>query len=192
MSKIPDLSVVIVSHNHASCLSPCVTSLEQANHRAALEVFMVDNVSTDGSAKLVRDDFPWVTLLENQQRHGFATTNTHAVRQSQGRYALILNPDTEVSSGALDSLIAFADADPVWISATRNLSSPMGVSNPPIAAFLLSPPPSPIARPLRKFLWNSSLTARHLSNRRRGVCRVCRDNPPCSALICAICGFILA
>ena len=71
---VPDISIVIVSHNHARYLPDCVRSLAPNLHAPQLEVFVVDNCSADGSARLVRESFPWVKLIENKQRLGFAGT----------------------------------------------------------------------------------------------------------------------
>jgi GT2 family glycosyltransferase len=60
---VPDISIVIVSHNHARYLSKCLHSLSPILHVLHLEIFVVDNCSTDGSADLVRNDFPWVNFI---------------------------------------------------------------------------------------------------------------------------------
>lgn len=162
MADTPDISVVIVSHNHAAYLRACLSSLDAAHHRASLEVFLVDNASADETLRLAREEYQWVTVLENQTRRGFAANNNLALRRSRGRYALILNPDTEVLPGALDALLAFAEANPRAGICGPQLVFPDGSVQPSCRRFPSLA--SVIARrtPLRKWLWHSPLNERHL------------------------------
>ena len=73
---------------------------------------MVDNASTDNSPRMVREKFPQVQLVENHKNVGFARANNPAIQQSSGNYILLLNPDTLVRSGALQTLIDFLDKTP--------------------------------------------------------------------------------
>ncbi|HHN93529.1 MAG TPA: glycosyltransferase family 2 protein, partial [Anaerolineae bacterium] len=73
---------------------------------------VVDNGSTDGSVEMVRSAFPAVHLIVNRDNRGFPAANNQGLAVAQGRYALILNPDTEIVGDALATLVAFADAHP--------------------------------------------------------------------------------
>ncbi len=117
----PDLSIIIVSWNTRDLLSQCLTSIALDLERipptprllsSSPEVFVVDNASTDGSAQMVREEFPWVRLIENAENAGFARANNQAIRESMGRYVVLLNPDTEVHPGALEAMLAFMDEHP--------------------------------------------------------------------------------
>lgn len=66
------------------------------------EVFVVDNGSHDGSAQLVREQFPWVKLITNDWDAGFAGPNNQALRHATGEVCVLLNPDMLVEPGALD------------------------------------------------------------------------------------------
>jgi len=81
------------------------------NHRT-LEIIVVDNASTDGSAAMVRDEFPNVRLVACDRNLGYPGGNNVGLRMAQGRYLMILNPDTEVRPGALAAMVAYADAHP--------------------------------------------------------------------------------
>jgi GT2 family glycosyltransferase len=72
----------------------------------------VDNGSTDGSTSLVRDGFPSVTIVANNENRGFAAANNQGIVISGGRYVMLLNPDTEVLDGALETMVAYADQHP--------------------------------------------------------------------------------
>ncbi len=108
----PDLSVVIVSWNTCDLLAACLHSVLQEAEAAqlAVEIFVVDNASTDQSVTMVREQFPAVALLENDSNPGFATANNQALARSSGRYCLLLNPDTYVLPDGLGALVRFMDA----------------------------------------------------------------------------------
>jgi hypothetical protein len=77
-----------------------------------IEVFVVDNASTDGSVEMTEARFPWVRLIENSENAGFARANNQAIGECQGRHVLLLNSDTVVHETALHALVAFMDAHP--------------------------------------------------------------------------------
>ena len=106
------LSVVIVSYNVRSYLEQCLQSVQRALEGIEGEVFVVDNHSTDDSVEVVRRDYAWVKLMENQENQGFARANNLAIRQAQGEYVLLLNPDTIVEEGTLRNVLAFMEAHP--------------------------------------------------------------------------------
>lgn len=106
------LSVVIVSYNVRSYLDQCLQSVQKALEGIEGEVFVVDNHSDDDSVVTVREEYPWVTLIENQENLGFAKANNQAIRQSQAEYVLLLNPDTVVAEDTLHGVLAFMDEHP--------------------------------------------------------------------------------
>ena len=91
-----DLSVVIVSYNVRAFLEQCLVSVERASKGLNVEVWVVDNKSVDGSVDMVKRRFPWVKLIANEDNVGFSVANNQAIRKSQGRHVLLLNPDTVV------------------------------------------------------------------------------------------------
>lgn len=109
MSQI-ELSIVIVSYNVRELLTRCLEAVSGSNLQ--LETFVVDNASSDDSAKMVREKFPHVQLIENAENRGFAAANNQAFPMTRGRYVLMLNPDTQVKSDALATLVRFMDAHP--------------------------------------------------------------------------------
>lgn len=119
-----DLSIIIVNWNTRQYLVQCLQSLLQTASATdplahtltfglyLAEVFVVDNASQDGSVELIRDQFPWVRLIENDRNVGFAPANNQALRLYTGRYALLLNSDTEVKTDALQLLMDFMEQQP--------------------------------------------------------------------------------
>jgi hypothetical protein len=107
-----DLSVIIVSMNCRGELAECLASVDRARGSLAVEVFVVDNASRDGSAAMVAERFPQVRLAANERNRGFAAANNQALALAGGRNVLFLNPDTVVRPGALETLVRTLDGDP--------------------------------------------------------------------------------
>ncbi len=103
----PDVSVVIVNWNVADLLADCLDSLVRGSDGLVLEVWVVDNASSDNSVEMLRNRYPWVHLIANQENRGFGRANNQAIRQARGRFVLLLNPDTIVLEGAIERLYRF-------------------------------------------------------------------------------------
>lgn len=112
----PSVSIVVVSYNTLEMTLACLRSIA-AQTRLPHEIIVVDNASTDGSPEAIARHFPHVRLLAERENHGFARANNLATTAARGRYLLLLNPDTVVLNGAIDKLVAFAEARPeamIW------------------------------------------------------------------------------
>lgn len=101
-----DLAIIIVSHNTRADLDRCLRSLAANPPSASHEVVVVDNASSDGSRKLVRDTWPQVRLIASEQNVGFARANNLGIRATRSELVLLLNSDTVVPPGAIDRLVA--------------------------------------------------------------------------------------
>ncbi len=96
------MSVVIVSWNVRELLRANLTRLFSLATPLEFEVFVVDNGSHDGTARMVREEFPRVKLITNDWDAGFAGPNNQALRLAKGEVAVLLNPDMLVEPGALE------------------------------------------------------------------------------------------
>jgi GT2 family glycosyltransferase len=127
MSSLPpslDISVVIVGWNAKHYLELCLESLAKAPPRRSMEVLVVDNASTDGSAEMIEAKFPWVKLVKSSENLGFSKGNNVAIRQCQGRYIALVNPDVIVFPGCLDALADFLDQNPKVGNVGPRVSNP--------------------------------------------------------------------
>jgi N-acetylglucosaminyl-diphospho-decaprenol L-rhamnosyltransferase len=108
------LEIVIVnSTGGREFLRACLRSLEEHPARSGdMLVWVVDNASAGGAPEMVREEFPWVRLEALDWNAGFCIANNVALRQASADYLLVLNPDTEVSEGALDHMMAVMDERP--------------------------------------------------------------------------------
>jgi GT2 family glycosyltransferase len=106
------LSIVIICWNDLKVIADCLRSIVERTHSTNFEIIVSDNGSTDGSIEFIRKNFPAIQVIENGGNLGFARGNNVGIRASTGDYVLILNPDTYVHDGTLDSWIEFADRHP--------------------------------------------------------------------------------
>jgi len=106
------LSIVIVSYNVRSYLELCLDSVQKAAEGLETEVFVVDNASSDDTVEAIGSRYPWVQLIANKENLGFARANNIAIRQAQGEYVLLLNPDTTVAEHTLREAVSFMDNHP--------------------------------------------------------------------------------
>ena len=100
-----DASVVVVTYNALPWLEPCLESLR------GNEVVVVDNGSSDGTAAFVRERFPEVAVVEQENR-GLAAGWNAGIAHTSGRYVLLLNSDAWLHEGALAALVRCADEHP--------------------------------------------------------------------------------
>lgn len=107
-----DLSIVIVSWNVRELLRNCLQSVMAGRGESDVEVIVVDGGSADGSPQMVADEFPWVQLIARPDNVGFPKGNNLGIAKANGRYILLLNPDTEIIADALPVMVAFLQSNP--------------------------------------------------------------------------------
>jgi GT2 family glycosyltransferase len=105
-----DVSIVIVNWNAMEYLRNCLRSIIEQTRVCKYEIIVADNNSSDGSQEMLREEFPAVRAIFNQTNHGFAGGNNQGMSVACGRYVLLLNPDTLVLDGAIDTCMAYADS----------------------------------------------------------------------------------
>ncbi len=103
-----DLSIIIVSWNVREKLKDNLRALYESQN-VDFEIFVVDNNSADGTALMIKKDYPRVNLITNSENLGFARANNQAIKLAMGRYILLLNPDMRVFDDTLSSMISWLD-----------------------------------------------------------------------------------
>ena len=104
------LSIIIVNYNVKYFLEHCLNSVITATKSIDSEILVVDNHSSDGSVEYLKPKFPEVTFIENYENVGFSKANNQALKIANGRYVLLLNPDTLVQSETFIRCIEFMDS----------------------------------------------------------------------------------
>jgi GT2 family glycosyltransferase len=110
--QVPRLAVIIATFNSAADIERCLASLRAAPPRVTHEITVVDNASTDATVALVRSQFPGTRMIVAPRNLGFAAANNLAIRETSSELLLLLNPDTVVRPGAIDTLVRTLDERP--------------------------------------------------------------------------------
>ncbi len=107
-----ELSIIIVSWNVREYLRRCLDSIKKKATGFAYEVLVIDNGSSDGTADMLRSEYPQVRLISNQLNFGYAAAQNQGLRLATGQKILFLNPDAEVHDQALQVLSSYLDQEP--------------------------------------------------------------------------------
>lgn len=107
--KLPKLSIVIVNYNGGELFIKCLDSVKAAEKEANLDVWVVDNVSTDGYLEKAQHKFSHFNYILNKENLGFSKANNIALKKVKNEYVLILNPDTEIFPGVLSYMLKFME-----------------------------------------------------------------------------------
>jgi N-acetylglucosaminyl-diphospho-decaprenol L-rhamnosyltransferase len=108
--SLPDVSIIILSWNVRELLRACLQSLPR--DKPSTEIIVVDAASADGSAAMVRAEFPQAELIASTENLGYSRGNNLGLARASGRYLFVLNPDTVVQPGALAAMCGYMDAHP--------------------------------------------------------------------------------
>lgn len=100
------VSIVIVTHNSARYIEACIDSIKQQYPSGAPEIIVVDNQSRDDTVRIVRECYPHLALIANDENVGWGRANNQGIDSAHGDYVVVLNPDTRVEEGWLEALIA--------------------------------------------------------------------------------------
>jgi len=130
-----DLSIVIVNWNTKNLLLDCLESIFETVKNMSIEIWLVDNASTDGSVEAVKRTYPDVQVVQNKKNMGFAAANNQAFHRMQGRYALLLNTDTLLTRGAVEMIYEFMEDNPKVGMACGQLLNKDGSKQNSIANF---------------------------------------------------------
>ena len=106
-----DLETIVVSHGAEDLLRRCLRSLEEHPARGETRVTVVDSGSTDSTPDMVEREFPRVRLIRCENI-GFSAANNLVLREGDADAVLLLNPDTEVYAGTLDTVLGRLRSDP--------------------------------------------------------------------------------
>jgi GT2 family glycosyltransferase len=103
------LSVVIVSHNSCDLLRNTLSALIEAGKHIDYEVIISDNISTDGSLEMLKNEFPQFNIISNKTDDGYSKTANGAIALAKGEYILLVSPDIICSKKTLEHTIEFME-----------------------------------------------------------------------------------
>lgn len=112
------ISIIIVSYNVKYFLEQCLCSIQKSistgeNTKSGVEIFVIDNNSSDGTPEFIKERFPFIRLIINGENTGFARANNQALLLSKGEYVLFLNPDTILPEDFFNKSISSFKNDPL-------------------------------------------------------------------------------
>ncbi|MCC7154067.1 MAG: glycosyltransferase family 2 protein [Bryobacterales bacterium] len=130
-----DASVVVVNYKTPDMLRRTVSTLLTSEQRSRVEVIVVDNASNDGSAEMVRREFPDVKCIANEVNLGHTGGCNQGMKAAGGRYLFLLNSDTVMRSGVIDRLIEYLDRHPHVGAVAAKVLNPDGSVQGTIKSF---------------------------------------------------------
>ena len=104
MDKKNLVSIIVLNYNAGELLLNCIESIKKSSYQN-IEIIVVDNISSDGSQTKCKENFPDVKLIQNKKNLGYCGGNNVGIKEAQGEFIVILNPDTIVKSNWLDELL---------------------------------------------------------------------------------------
>ena len=128
------VSIIIVTYNNGRDIKNCLNSILRQNE-IPCEVILVDNNSQDTTVRIVQKEFANVKLIVNSTNLGYANANNQGISQSQGKYILLLNPDTQLTNNALAKMVQFLELDSQYAALAPKLLNPDGSIQASLRAF---------------------------------------------------------
>lgn len=122
----PDITIVIVNYKVKEYISNLLSSISKAKGELDLQIIVVDNDSQDGSVEFLKSRYPEVHFIANEENLGFGKANNQAISIAEGKYLLIINPDTLVSEDTFSVLIEHMEAHPNCGAAGCRILNPDG------------------------------------------------------------------
>lgn len=115
MTKAADILVIIVSYNFERWMEKCLGSLQQS--AMPVDVVVIDNASQDNTTERIRNEYPWVHLIANNENLGFGQANniglSIAIRQAY-KAVFLLNQDAWIEADVIKSLQEVSKANPTF------------------------------------------------------------------------------
>ena len=134
-----DLSIIIVNFNTSHLLRDCLDSIFKYSPNRKFGVVVVDNASSDGSVEKVKKEFPKVSVIRSDKNLGFAGGNNLGIESREAKYYLLLNSDTIVPVGSLDSLVDFMEMSGFGVGSCKLLNKD-GSLQPNVGDLPFGPP----------------------------------------------------
>jgi GT2 family glycosyltransferase len=102
-----DVSIIIVNYNTNILLKQCIASIYQHTKDICFEIIVIDNASQDGSAEMIKYEYPNVILIESKENLGFGNANNLGAKKASGDFIFLLNSDTILLENSLKILYEY-------------------------------------------------------------------------------------
>ncbi|WP_302160112.1 sugar transferase [uncultured Ruminococcus sp.] len=101
------ITVSIVTYNSADEIDILMKSLQSSSLFDKMTVFVVDNASKDNTVRIIKEEYPWVRVIESKENLGFGAGHNLVINNIQSDFHLIVNPDISVSENAIKDSIQY-------------------------------------------------------------------------------------
>jgi GT2 family glycosyltransferase len=122
MTNTPKVAVVILNWNGIKYLREFLPSV-MASTWPNLDIIVGDNGSTDGSVEFLKQNFPVVQIIKNDQNYGFTGGYNKVLEKVKADYFILLNSDVEVPSGWIEPVIELMESDKMIAAAAPKIRS---------------------------------------------------------------------
>src|SRR3954453_18966879 len=139
-APVPQGTLGNVSGDTRDLLRRCLDSFATEVDGGRCEVWVVDNASSDGSAQMLRDEFPWGRLEASQENLGFGPAINLVANRTRSDWVGVANADIVLQPGAIDALLQAGEAAPGAGTIAPRLILPDGTTQPAVFTFPTIPP----------------------------------------------------
>ena len=108
----PQITIIIVNYKVKEYVANLLDSIKKSQGYLRIQIIVVDNNSADGSVSYLKQLYPQITYIENEENVGFGRANNQALELADGEYTLLINPDTIVSENCLQVMKEYMDETP--------------------------------------------------------------------------------
>ena len=105
------VSILIVTYQSEDEILNCIKSIYQNVNKIVFEIIIIDNASTDKTIKIIKDNFPEITIIENEQNKGFSFANNLGAKSAKGEFLFFLNPDSLIVENTIEKLVSIYNMD---------------------------------------------------------------------------------
>ena len=105
------VSILIVTYQSEDEILDCIKSIYQNVNKIIFEIIIIDNASTDNTIRTIKDNFPEITIIENEQNKGFSFANNLGAKSAKGEFLFFLNPDSLIVENTIEKLVSIYNMD---------------------------------------------------------------------------------
>jgi GT2 family glycosyltransferase len=104
-----DVSIVIISWKMKDLLKRCLETIYLFTKDINIEIIVIDNNSQDGTSEMIEENFPQIKLIKNPENRGVAPARNQGIKETKGKYILILDADMELIDNSIKHLYDFME-----------------------------------------------------------------------------------
>ncbi len=104
-----DLSIIILNYKTKGLVKQCIRNVRVSTANLAYEIIVVDNGSRDDIENMMKENFPDIKFIQTGKNLGFAAGNNIGIKEAQGKYIMLLNPDVTVLNGSIEKMFNFME-----------------------------------------------------------------------------------